>query len=481
MSRAERWLPGVYVLVALSVNVLLCLLTPPFFGPDEPHHAARVLSVSRGEWMAQKKGDEVGADIDSNALRVMDRMDTIREAAEKRSPDFLDRAWGPVGEGAQRQQAGVRWSGSGAFAEFPNTAVYPPTLYLPAGLGWVVGKACHWTIFWSLRLARLFAALTAVGIGWLALRLCACSRWMLFGYLLFPSAVFLNATCSQDAVLLPVAGLIAAVLSRALVEQREFTRMELGGVAALVLLCATARPPYLAMVLVLFLPGVERTGLAWRRWLGPTMAAAGVLSASGAWRHLVYPLGVDIDDGADPGLQMLFLRGHPLTGAWFLIRGTVMAGGDFIRRGGYVVGWNDLLAPIGLRVAAAVCFLALVLAARGCPIRSWRGRWLLSVAVAAPLVGISAAEYLIWTPPGVGLVYGIQPRYWLPMMPLGGMLVQGLLGPVLGRVGRVERWRGGLVLASGAGVIGLTCTLPSLVAHAFYLESVGQVLWVNLR
>ena len=61
--------------------------------------------------------------------------------------------------------------------------------------------------------------------------------------------------------------------------------------------------------------------------------------------------------------------------------------------------------------------------------RSWRARTLMVIAVIVPLVAISAAEYVIWTPPGLATVYGVQPRYWLPVLPAMMLLVTGWRAP----------------------------------------------------
>ena len=496
LSRGERWLPRIYLLLALPINLLLCLLTPPFFAPDEPHHAARAIALGHGQWMAQLTPQEAGAAIDANALRVMDRMDSIREAAEKRGSSIrgasiFDRPWGPAEEDLQLRLSDTRWAHAPLFAPFPNTAMYPPMLYVPAVLGWRIGEAANLTIFQSLQLARALEALATIGIGWIALRICRCSRWLLFAYLLLPSALFLNATCSQDPLLLAAAGLSAALLSRALQEQREFTPGELGLMAVLLALCATARPPYLALGLLLFLPGAEMPVSSWRRplrrqWGGPLLAFAGVLSAAAAWRHLVLPFGLETGIGADPDEQYLFLHAHPLAAAWYVAKGAGVSAFDFARRGLYVVGWNDLLAPLLLRSALALCWCALLLFAPTCSIRTWRGRLLLAVAALAPLLGLSFAEYIIWTPPGLDAVYGVQPRYWLPVLPLLAMLLQQALQPLHRRLNQTSSGArrvapAVIMLSALAALAMLACTLPWIVAHAFYLDRVGHVLFVNLR
>ena len=412
----------------------------------------------------------MGQAIDENALGVMDQMDEIRMGWEKSGRGtFLHRRWGPLSgvEAQERQRGlkGIRWDGDGAFAPFPNTAVYPPVLYLPAILGWRTGEAAGGTIFASLRLARLLTGLCAVLLGWGALRVCAVSRWALMPLLLLPSALFLDASCAQDACLIGVAALMAAVVTRPVVAGREFTRGELVGMAAMLAVIATARAPYLAMAPVLFLPGLEVAGRTKRRWVGPVVAALLVAAVWVWWQWLVHPVGLDTADRADPEMQVGFLREHFFAAGWAVMRGTVDAGVDFVKRGLYVVGWNDLLAPVWLRALVGVCVGLVVAAGFGCVARTWRGRGLLALCVVGPLAGVSLAEYVIWTPPGFYTVYGVQPRYWLPVMPLALLLVSGK-----------RRWRTNWVTAAGSGLALMAFTLPWVVGRVFYGESVWRVL-----
>ena len=247
-------------------------------------------------------------------------------------------------------------------------------------------------------------------LGWGALRVWAGSRSMLLPVLLLPSVLFLDASCAQDACLVGVAALLAAVLSQPLAAWREFTRGELWGVAGMLVVVATARAPYLAMAPVLFLPEVTAEGSGKRRRLEPVAAAVVVAGAWGVWQLLVHRVGLDTADRADPELQAKFLQEHFFAGAWAVVRGTVEAGVDFVRRGLYVVGWNDLLAPGWMAAVVGVCVAGMIVAGGGSLVRGWRGKGLLALCVAAPLLGVSLAEYVIWTPPGFYTVYGVQPE-----------------------------------------------------------------------
>ena len=476
LARLDRQLPYLYLLFALALTTLLCFLTAPFFGPDESAQSLRAISLSHGHLIEQMGPKEPGGDMDANVVLVMDGVDDIRMAWEPNASNFHDRPWGPMRAQPQQRLAAIRWAHRTMWEPFGNTAVYPPLLYLPSIAGWRIAESLSLTIFDSMRIARLLCALASVLLGWLALRLCACSRWILLPFLILPSTLFLNATASQDAILLSAAALAAALLTRPLVAHRDFTPPELALTAALLTLCAMSRPPYAALGLVLFLPTVELSRPGWRRWLAPTAAFAAVAGLCALWWHLVSALPVDTSDAADPTVQIPFLRAHPFAGALAILRGTAEAALDFVHRGLYVIGWNDLLPHHGAAAVLAVALVLILLLAPSCPIRTRLGLGLLALAVVAPLLANSLAEYIIWTTPGWYTVYGIQPRYWLPVMPFAFLLLQGRL-----RLPPIpEPLRTRVLLAATAALVLVACTLPWMTALAFYTDTVAHVLRLNL-
>jgi hypothetical protein len=476
-ERIEHRLPGAYLALALVLTLSLCWMTPPFFAPDEPEHAAREISLTHGHLIERESPDGAGDDIDSGVVHVMDAMDDIRMNWEKHAGDFLDRSYGPVSDERLVRESQGRWSGHTIFETFDNTAVYPPLLYLPAMAGWRTGESAGWTVFASLRLARVLCALCCVALGWLALRFCMGVRWMLFACLLLPSVLYLNATCCQDALIPGLAVLAVAMLSRPLAGRRDFMRAELIVAAAALGLIAMARPPFAAMALMLLLPAAELRA-NWRRWIAPGVAFALVVAITAFWWRLVSGLDLAVNDFGNPDKQRAFLNAHPLAGTLAVLRGTAYAGYDFLHRGLYVIGLNDLLPHHGVAAVLTICLLPIVVATSGPVVRTWRGRTLLAVCVAAPLLGVSLAEYLIWTPPGGATVFGVMPRYWLAAMPLGILLLQSCVPARASLLALMPRQT---VVLAGVMMALVACTLPWVVAHAFYREGAWHVLRLSLR
>src|SRR5580658_11367611 len=97
----------------------------------------------------------------------------------------------------------------------------------------------------------------------------------------------------------------------------------------------------------MFVPAAEFGAQGWQRWKRPAVCFAVVAGTSALWWRVVARFGVDTADEANPVRQMAFLRGHPVNAALAVGRGTVDGAWDFVHRGLYVVGWNDLLPHHG--------------------------------------------------------------------------------------------------------------------------------------
>ena len=461
-------LPEIYLLVALLVCAFLCILTPPFFVPDEVNHAKRELELGRGELLAHETAQGVGGAVDANVLSVMERSGAVQGALIARFPRVRQRLNGRIDAAQLAQMQQVRWSGVSAFTTFQNTALYPPLLYLPQALGWRLGELIGASVVESLWLARLLASLSALLLGWLALRLCGGGRWALLLCLLLPTELALNASCSQDALLLPAACLAAVLLARAMQLGRTWSMFELAGVVLLLSACIGARAPYLPMAFAVLLPVMNLPRLETRALWRPAAALAAILLLVGGWAGLVHHFGTMTDPAANPALQTAFVLHHPLRAAVFVLRGTMVVVPILTVMGLEVLGGNDVFAPGFLYGLLALGVVLVLWLSPQLPRVQHRARGLLLAMLLGTVLLMSLSEYLIWTPVGVPEVRGLQSRYYLPLLPFALMLPMWKAPSLPGWRNVAPRLRGRLLMA-GAGVflIAVMAT-PWVAARRFY-------------
>ena len=461
--RVRRRLPEIYVLCALFVTVLLSVLTPPFFVPDEANHSLRAMGIAHGHVLAEPSSLGAGGEADRNAYAAMQRIGTILATTAQQYPLARSRPDGRIPRTDLEAVQRLEWAHAGGFSPFPNTAVYPPTLYLPQVAGWALGEHENLTIVHSLELARLCAALASILLGWLALRHTACSRMQMFVVLLLPTCLSLNASASQDALLFGAAALGAACLSRPLVQRRAFRTGELALTAVLLTVCIGARVPYMPLLLLLFLPSLNMRVLQIRSLAAPAAAAvcAGMLLA--VWQMLTRGLGMLTGPGADAARQVAFLHAHPAYAGLVVAKSAVFDSSFTLVKGLALLGTNDAAPPLPAYAVFALAIVLILLMSGGGCLATGRARLLLAAAVAGSAAAMSLAEYLIWSVPGSAVVQGLQARYYLPLLLL---LALALPARPLLRAGS----RGRQTLPALAFAVFVLCVLavPLLAAHRFY-------------
>lgn len=480
-ARSLLWkrLPALYILVALLVSTALCVLTPPFFTPDESNHARREITIGGGEILVPVNPQGVGGWLDGNAVELMRRSDGMESRMEARFSNTHERPNGRVDAAEVKNLQEIRWGGPAVFSVFWNTAVYPPILYLPQALMWRLGQVLGWTILHTLFAVRLTAAWCGIAFGFLALRISGALRWPLFAYFLLPTLLSLQASCSQDALLLGVSGLVAALVVRAIAAERLLGVGELAMTSVLLAVMVGARPPYLPLALILLLPALDLEGWEARRFALPAAGGLFVASCLAMWELLVRPLGNVTGLGAEPGAQVQFLLRHPAAGLLHLSVATFGPLPKLMLKGVALLGVNDVYFPSELFGLMLLGIGGIALAAPWDGLRRSRATLVLILAVAATVLGVSLADYIVWTPVGARAVSGIQSRYFVPLYPLVWLALRGWI--VMLRPASFRGWgRKVLPIATGLLVVAVLAT-PWVAARRFYDSDLVAALRATLR
>jgi uncharacterized membrane protein len=242
------------------------------------------------------------------------------------------------------------------------------------------------------------------------------ARAAMFAVLALPMTVHQFASASQDSMLIASSAVLVAIVSRALAAQRPLSPRALLVVSLIVAVNAMARPPMLAMALLLLIPGLAdrhrwpRTGLA-------AVAAATTLAA--AWMVYVATF-TRYEHGHDgipisPVAQLMRIIDQPrlffeLTAETWRI-GYDNLGRHFIGE----LGQFEVLLPDAYYWFMAAVLGGGVLAAlaeRKGP--RWTASGIMVAAVVSGVFGILLSLYLTWTPPGWTFIEGTQGRYLLP-------------------------------------------------------------------
>ncbi len=430
--------PAAFAAWLLPVLMMIALLTPPFQNSDEPTHVARIVQVAHGGLAGFRFMGMGGGISDPAVYQAFKPVDPLAMHPEARS------------NAAELQASGsVRWGRAEDFVGFPNTALYPPTFYLPSAAAYWIGRAAKLHVDRTIQLMRMADALAFTAVAWMALATARRLRPLMAAILMLPMTLSLACAASQDSLMIAAVALAVGIIDRVTSETRDANVGELAWAAILLTAAGMARPPYLCLLPLLLLLRKRPD----RAVLQALAAGAGCVLAWSAFvgMHTMVKLA-----GSDAARQLQLIVADPLMVprvAWATL---INLTGGYWRQFIGTLGWTDTPVPGAAIIAYS---LVLVLAAVACGVGPARRAFVTCASVGAAIVAVFVIQYFTWSSPGQDVVAGVLGRYFL--VPA---LAAGLALPALGRTA-------GLCRLASRAVLGVTAVAtPAVVAHTLVLR-----------
>lgn len=393
-------LGAAFLFYGLVCTLLLPFTIPPWQNPDEAAHFMRAAQIAQGTLIGMRLSGLSGGAIDagiSASYRPFMAMPLHPDI--KVTPDMI---------GESRLPA---WGGGTRLESFPNTAIYPPFLYLPSVAAIGIGKLSGLTIVQTLDLARVMTGLVATVLAAAAIGMAGSAALWIFTVLALPMAISQMAACTQDGVMFALTALFAAIVSTALADGQKATPRSFIIAAISISLVAMARPPYLALApLLLLVGGVSRRF----RVISVVLAAAATLG----WTALAFArtaVSLRPDLNVDTLTQFKFVFAHPLALPLAAVK-TMFFHGLFAESFIGKLGFLDVRLSFVYLAMACVALLAACLASRDLPggAPSAMVRWSVVAAFSAAVAGVLAVQYLTFSEIGASDIAGVQGRYFIP-------------------------------------------------------------------
>jgi uncharacterized membrane protein len=408
----------VFLAIGLVAGVAFVIVTPPFKGADEPAHFYRTYQISEGGIVAERREGLVGGLLPSS----------LREA-------------GRPGTTAA-QLGGARMTplsaADRAFIDFRTTAPYSPAPYLPQALAIGAGRVLGLPPLMLLYLGRLAGLGACLMVVFLAIRITPAAKHVLLLIAAAPMALRQMALLSADGLTNAGAFLLIAVFLRLSLSTppttpprpgadgaAASTRLRGSSVAAFFMAAiavALFKPAYVALLFLFFLCPVERLGDR-RRYVIVFLAMVGLAAVTLAvwfWAIRALYVAQPIAPDADPARQLAGILLHPVRYASVLLDNLLRNGGRYVWEClGYA---GHVPASLGWIHLAVLALVALVDAGRPQAL-DWRAKAVVLLVLAVTYVLVSTYNYLGWSPVGADRIGFVQGRYYLPVAPLGFLLL----------------------------------------------------------
>jgi len=316
----------------------------------------------------------------------------------------------------------AQWSGQLTYHEFPNTGSGAPTGYIPQALAFTIGKPVGLGPLRTLELDRLFNGAFAIAVCTFALWWCKSGRLVMFAVLLMPMTLALFASCGQDPTSIALTCLAFAIISKQLDAGGALSRTQAAIVIVSLILVSISRPTYVALLTVLLIPQLFHgrrnrpswiTGF-WFACLSFAVTVAWWLTAMHTVKAVAKPIaGIGVIDAK---LQLANLLHHPAI-ASHLLAYIVHHIPEYIAGVIGYLGWLDTLMPsVYYLIMLGVLALAILAEISVAPRLPKNVTAIFLCAGFAGIALVFLVEYLIWTPVGAPGIYGVQGRYFIPLL-----------------------------------------------------------------
>jgi hypothetical protein len=443
-----------FVAISLLFGTLLILATPPLRGPDETAHFLRAYGVAQGDIvpMVRDASGRKGLLLPARLYDGYHFFESVR--LMEKAAGFR---YGPVFQDYfSRPPAALAPAAPPTFVPYAGSEGYSPIAYLPQAAAALLARALDLDFLPTLYLMRFagLAALTAL-IAW-AIALGPQLAWALVAIAMLPAALYGRSVINADGSALAAAMVVTVLWLRGTaapplaVPGRQSVWLMLG---------ALTKPANLAFVLL----ALSTLSAPSRRWrlLALTTLPAIALAVLWSWRsgadtatwRMVELTGQDAVS-FDPAARLAYLLEHPLHFPAAVIR--ALGEKELMEL------WRQLIGVLGLFdtvlqtwVYPAISALVVGTFFSQLPLTRTL-RWRVAVVAAVTTLAYAVAVYLIcyltFTPLDADSVWGVQGRYFVPILPLVAIMVAAIVDR-----GPDERLRAALaisaaVLSGGASV-----------------------------
>jgi uncharacterized membrane protein len=414
-----------FAALSLFFGSLVIVVTPPLRGPDETAHFLRAYGIARGQIVPSLRDTQnrkglvlpprlfEGFAVFENA-RVSEKQAgfsyrAVFEAYVSRPPSVVDQV--------------------PRFVPYAGSEGYSPIAYLPHSAAALIAEALDLGFLPTLYLMRFagLAALTAV-IAW-TIAIVPNLSWAFVAIAMLPAAFYGRSVISADGTALTAAMTIAALWMRGILAPETVAP---GRRSLWMALGALTKAPNVAFVLL------ELRQLKPNRWRTLALTTLPAIAASAAWTlasgadtaawRMVEITGLDAS-AFDASAKLLQLVDDPsrfpmaVIGAWCeygigeLWRQLIGVLGLFDT---VLLGW---VYPVLSVLLASTFITALPLA----PADRTSAPIAAAAAALAYCIIVYLISYLVFTPRGATTVWGVQGRYFIPILPLVAFIVAAAL------------------------------------------------------
>ena len=451
-----RWVgipERIYLLVALIGTVGFAVITPPFHGPDEEAHYVRVQYIAHGHILPidpDTTNASLPESIQITAQKTFYDVDLPGRTSEKYDVNLIEREIKvPLNEKEVYK---------------PPMISYTALAYLPAVPGVIIANAFDASPVLSMYVARISLALASVLIIYFAIKILPAKKYLFTTIALVPMLLFQQAMVSIDGISYALLLLFICIVLY-FYKRGNLTKGNWISIGGLSLFIVLAKPLVFLFLPVILLLSKEKNALRWIT--GIAICCVIVLSSISFYNahnadKVITP---ETPAGANSSVQMANLVENPKRFFRVMWNTYMTEYGDEKLRGVIgIFGSADTKYVLWAMVLYIMLFtlVAFVQFSKTDNIHiSKYVKIAILILCALYFALVNLAIYLSFSPVNFDIIYGVQGRYFIPII----LVVPLLITPFL----RVRNDQRRVELKVAVALLFLTLVALFITFQRYYL------------
>lgn len=415
---------------ATLFGLIFLIVTPPFQTPDEFNHFYRAYQISEGNFIALKKDNRVGGELPISLVTLTQSFRTMPRK------EYITTTWAFIVEQFDIELEEDRK----VFVDFPNTGMYSFVSYAPQAVGIFVLRIFHFPplyLFYGARLTTLLFWVFSIAF---AIRKLPFYQWLFVLLSLLPMSVSTNMSVSADVVTTVLAFVVIALSLDMAYKQTAVTLRQLLVYFSLAILLALAKVVYIPLILLFLLIPDSKFESTRSHYIQITFLFIGSGIAAMGWSFIIGNLYVPYSiynpafrDGPImatclvPCANMHDQIQHILSHVSYVpavFAHSIKESFDMYFQG-YIgtFGWLETtLSSVFIYFSYGIIFLVAIWDKKSITRVGKYFKPLLLLSFMAAVVLLLLSQLLTWVCVGEDLIYILQGRYIIPVLPLLFML-----------------------------------------------------------
>jgi len=405
----------VFLCIALPFGIAFLVLSKPFSAPDEPGHFLRAYQVS--ELNIFKKNQVFPSSIGNFVI----------DAKKFQSQKMDSRIF---------KEMSMYYPDSGKTFKYWTYDLYAP--YIPQAIGISIGKMLNLSPLWLYNLGRLLNLLSAITLIYFAIKIIPIAKWILVFLGLMPMSVYLFSTASHDAFTISFTFfLFACFLYFTSPKIEKLTKNDFVMLILLGLLSSLGKLPYNFIGLLFLIIPIKKAASP-KKYIMYFAILIIILICGYSSFYFIRNM-LNYEPLLD--LPMVYTQlGDKSKNLPVILNdiprfiGLIADNILFLSTKSYLIScygtFGKLEYPLSyaMTICFFICLFLYALTGKQITFRLYTIQRIIILIVFVICIGlIMTASYLYFTPIGCNRIAGVQGRYFIPLLPLAGLSIYGIL------------------------------------------------------